>query len=251
MYTSWYIDISIVILPSITSETALAVLLIWVWLATDRQALLREEIIKWVNTHKHTDAHTHTITHARIQSCSRVELSLLTALSIFPLIRSSGQRTSLKGHCCTANCLIKKFGGARGQLAGPRRGPRLTELGVPEAVASRDQLSSETLTSAADPVYLHPIQTDERRDTVLSLCLHLPFHLHLSLCLSLYPLCCESPGWLKGEWDRTEWRTDNDVWAKKKEEIKRGNASDCFYFLSSVNFQRIINRKNCLLDVFT
>lgn len=66
-------------------------------------------------------------------------------------------------------------------MAEPRRDPRLTELGVPEAVDSGDQLSSETLTPAADPVYLHPDQTGERRNTALSLCLFTS----PSVCLSM------------------------------------------------------------------
>lgn len=64
-----------------------------------------------------------TCLHTQMQS--GIELSLLTALSIFPLIRALGQQTSLKGYRRTANCLIKKFGGARGPVGGAQKGPEV------------------------------------------------------------------------------------------------------------------------------
>lgn len=57
------------------------------------------------------------------------------------------------------------------------------ELGVPEAEASGDQLSSETLTQAADPVYLHPVQTSKMRNTARSVCLSTSTFLYVSVSL--------------------------------------------------------------------
>ena len=167
-------------------------LFIWVWVAT----AFREGIIKTVHTHSLT--HIRTNTH----SWSRVELSLPTALSIFPLIRAPGQRTSLKGHRCTANCLIKKFGGAWGAAGGAQKGPKVDGARSPRG----SSLRRSTLIGNSDPsrwpCLFTPHQTGERRSTPLSLSVSLYIYLSLSICLC--PLCCDLAGWKENE---TEWIT--------------------------------------------
>lgn len=130
------------------------------------------------NTHPHT--HTDTLT-------------LLAALSIFFLIRAFGQPATLKGHHGTANCLIKKFGGAQGAPGRAQKGPAVhvaLRLSVPEAVPygeySHWKLWPQPLTLS--------IYTLFRQLRGVIPCYHfvsicLSTSTSLSFCLSFYLLC--------------------------------------------------------------
>lgn len=163
-----------------------------------------------------------TCLHTQMQS--GIELSLLTALSIFPLIRALGQQTSLKGYRRTANCLIKKFGGARGPVGGAQKGPEVDGARSPWG----GRLRRSTLIGNADPSRwpcLFTPRSDRREEEYSAI----PVSVHQPLGLSLHAV-----GHQAGRWDNETGQNAGQMMMCKLGEQKSWREAGHYLFLLTI-----------------